>query len=93
MDGYWSSALTHSPTPPPPTSAQDGHTLKHASDALKADEDVAAAACAKNGRTLEYVDEELKGNKRVVMAAVKQVRGLWRIEPRVGCEPSKPGRM
>ena len=44
MDGYWSSALTRSPTPPPPAAAQDGYALDYASDALKADADVVLAA-------------------------------------------------
>ena len=42
------------------------------------DEEIVLVAVGQNGLALEKVDEELKGNKRLVMAAVKQVRGLWR---------------
>jgi hypothetical protein len=48
--------------------SQNGHALKHASEALRRDKEVVE----QDGRALEYASEALRGDKEVVLAAVKQ---------------------
>ena len=49
-----------------------GWTLHFASEALRADRDVALAAVAQDGSALEYASDALRDDKEIVLAAVRQ---------------------
>ena len=49
---------------------QNGHALRHASDALKADRAIVLVAVQQHGDALQYAAEALKADREVALAAV-----------------------
>lgn len=48
---------------------QDGHALRYASDALKADRDVVLEAVSQNGEALYYASDALKADRGFMLEA------------------------
>ena len=63
---------------------EDGYLIRDAPMALKADKELALAACTQCGQALEWVAPELRSDKDVVLAAVTEdPTALWhQIAPR-----------
>lgn len=52
--------------------ALNGHSLKFASDSIKADEDCVMTAVQSHGCSLQFASGQLRGNRAIIEAAVKQ---------------------